>query len=271
MAVDEAVARRRGRRWFVGTTVALVVAAILPMWFGWPNFMGDTVQGQFAYGQPLPVVFHYRAWALNPRGAAESEWHLSRAWAAHAGLDLLTLAVALVVAWRLLRAGGWAPWLRAAGVLAVFLVLKPVAWVDAWRQLSAIRREAWVERAVTDVERWSADPAWVASRTGRPDDWLQPHFLLMRNGEWLTFCQVAGKTDRTLDDVFVAKGADGRWYYSEFHFCVGLVTARMMGPFASLADFVEQLDRDGSFPTEVSSGPPIGDAHRETWRARHRR
>jgi hypothetical protein len=48
-----------------------------------------------------------------------------------------------------------------------------------------------------------------------------------RNGEWLAYTNVCRKEDRHIHDLFLARGSDGRWYYSTYHFCIGMIVLRM--------------------------------------------
>lgn len=283
MTPDEITLRRRCRRCLAVTACVLIVLAVLPRWLTLVNFHETTTHRFVDLGQPLPVAVLYQVRGLPDGQPQLSEWYVSRTGLANAAIDLLLLGLGLVWAWWLLHAGRRLLWLRAAGVVLVFMaaifvvifagaVLR-VDSVSAWHQVREARREAWINRAVKDVAQWTADPAWIAAqrqaatppgRTQPDAETVLPHFLAMTNGEWIAFCQEAGKVDPTIDDVFVGKGSDGKWYYSEFHFCVNMISARMMVPFASLADFVAQVDHMGGESSQVSTTatPPAGAAHR---------
>src|SRR2546426_4981267 len=54
--------------------------------------------------------------------------------------------------------------------------------------------------------------------------WLTDKMILMQNGEWLVYESHCSKEKpRLVKDIFLAKGSDGNWYYSTFHFCVGMI------------------------------------------------
>jgi hypothetical protein len=54
----------------------------------------------------------------------------------------------------------------------------------------------------------------------------------MTNGEYLVYAHIDAKEDGRIHDIFIARGSDGKWYYSTFHFCIGMVTlaAEVLGP-----------------------------------------
>ena len=61
--------------------------------------------------------------------------------------------------------------------------------------------------------------------------------ILMRKGEWLAYTNVCRKQDRHIYDLFLARGSDGRWYYSTYHFCIGMIVLRMEEQPEDLAEF----------------------------------
>jgi hypothetical protein len=53
--------------------------------------------------------------------------------------------------------------------------------------------------------------------------WLSGDLILMKNGEWLAYrCANAHESPR-ISDHFIAKGSDGKWYYTSNHFCKGML------------------------------------------------
>ena len=58
--------------------------------------------------------------------------------------------------------------------------------------------------------------------------WLTDKLILMKSGEWLVYKSHCSKEEpHIVRDIFLAKGSDGKWYYSTFHFCVGMCVLRM--------------------------------------------
>ena len=59
------------------------------------------------------------------------------------------------------------------------------------------------------------------------EGWLTDKMILMQSGGWLVYRSHCAKEEpRLVKDIFLAKGSDGKWYYSTFHFCVGVVELR---------------------------------------------
>jgi hypothetical protein len=115
--------------------------------------------------------------------------------------------------------------------------------------LSSARR-AWKERSIADIAARVADPSWPTNEFGRlkprstndPSDdasWLSDHIILTRKGEWLAYANSCQKQDGRIADIFLARGSDGHWYYSTYHFCVGMVVLRMEEQPEDLATFAK--------------------------------
>ncbi len=98
-------------------------------------------------------------------------------------------------------------------------------------KLSA-RRE-WKERSIAEISACIAGSAWpgnelalLKTRTGEAG-WLSDHMILMRNGDRLAYANSCQKQDGRMPDIFLARGSDGLWYYSTYHFCIGMIVLRM--------------------------------------------
>jgi hypothetical protein len=106
-------------------------------------------------------------------------------------------------------------------------------WVVGHR-LQAARRH-WKNDAIPAIANWSEDGSWrtqeIEILTKRTNDqrviaegWLTDKMILMQSGEWLVYKSHCSKAEPHLvKDIFLARGSDGKWYYSTFHFCVGMV------------------------------------------------
>jgi len=145
----------------------------------------------------------------------------------------------------------------AVGVLGASVV---------WGGCSGIRE--WAERrgnptlgeyraaAVAEVGRLADNEQWVEEQADvlqgendwRERKWFTDRFILMRNGDWMTYWYRCSKGDRPKKqllrgshtyDIFIGKGSDGKWYYTTFHFCVGMVVLRTEEQPTDLAAFVD--------------------------------
>jgi hypothetical protein len=104
---------------------------------------------------------------------------------------------------------------------------------------SKVQRKAWKEAAIPEITRLAANRDWLAAETARLENgetnrpvlasgWLTDRLILMENREWLVYKSHCSKAaPRLVEDIFLAKGSDGRWYYSTFHFCLGMLTLIM--------------------------------------------
>lgn len=112
-------------------------------------------------------------------------------------------------------------------------------------------RRAWKDQALTDLSARVENLASISNEVTQlqvraqkeMDDsggWISPGLVVMQNGEWLVCTNICRKEDRRISDLFLAYGSDGRWYYSTYHFCIGMVTLRMMDPSDDLTTFVEE-------------------------------
>lgn len=127
-----------------------------------------------------------------------------------------------------------------------------VFWLKANTGLRAKPRRAWKDNAIADIFQKSTDAGWIESQlaelNSRPPDawpevhWLSESLLLMKDGEYIVYCQCCSKQDSRIHDIFVGRGSDGKWYYTTYHFCIGMFVLTSMsrhGQPASLADFVD--------------------------------
>jgi hypothetical protein len=139
------------------------------------------------------------------------------------------------------------------GLLVVSCVAS-IAWLLRDRVQPA--RRQWKEQAIPAIARRAEDKPWrlqeieiVTKRTNDQrvlaDGWLTDKLILMENGEWLVYQSHCSKEEpHIVRDIFLAKGSDGKWYYSTFHFCIGMVSLIMLQETrpSSLAAFAQEYN-----------------------------
>jgi hypothetical protein len=77
-----------------------------------------------------------------------------------------------------------------------------------------------------------------ASRgAGDRQEWTGEHVLLMTNDDYLVYASRHGFNNGFVDHLFLARGSDGRWYYSTYHFCNRMVALMSDDPPASITEF----------------------------------
>lgn len=110
-------------------------------------------------------------------------------------------------------------------------------------------RKAWKQKAIADITTRVANPAWLsnelasltvkAGQTEGYEAWLSDSLILMKSGEWLCYTNICVKQPGGIHDLFIARGSDGTWYYSTFHFCIGMVVLRCQEQPEDLKSFCE--------------------------------
>ena len=117
-------------------------------------------------------------------------------------------------------------------------------------RLHAKPRREWKEQAIAVIERRMTDRPTLqleidgvtktsAATRPAPDSWAGENVLVMKNGDWIAYESICSKEDSRIHDLFIGRGSDGKWYYSTFHFCVGMTTLRQTEEWQpeSLAQF----------------------------------
>jgi hypothetical protein len=133
-------------------------------------------------------------------------------------------------------------WLIAIAVLLA--IVAGVFLIPPWavRQRQYMARKDWKQQAIPEIAKFSDDSKWVSEEiallcsgeaTGNQsiiaDRWLTDRMILTASGEWLVYKSHCNKVPpHQVRDIFLAKGSNGRWYYSTCHFCVGMCALVMV-------------------------------------------
>ena len=127
--------------------------------------------------------------------------------------------------------------LLVAGVLLLVGAILAALPSFMSHRLQAARRH-WKNDAIPAIAKLAEDKRWLSQEIGiltnrtadqrvLAEGWLTDKLILMRSGEWLIYRSHCSKEKpHFVKDIFLAKGSDGNWYYSTFHFCVGMITLR---------------------------------------------
>jgi hypothetical protein len=70
--------------------------------------------------------------------------------------------------------------------------------------------------------------------------WAHDHVILMTNGQYLVYAFWHGFNSGAVDHLFLARGTDGKWYYSTYHFCSHMAGILGDDPAGSLGEFVSR-------------------------------
>lgn len=141
---------------------------------------------------------------------------------------------------------------RRKTILLGFLLLFAlgIGYLSHRDPLISTHRIAWKNSALADISSNLGSSSWFSSESNRlhkiaaqrPDDpsgWISKNLILMKNGDWLVFESISHKENPRIYDFFLAKGSDGQWYYSTYHFCKDNVALKMDDQSASLPEFVK--------------------------------
>lgn len=136
-------------------------------------------------------------------------------------------------------------------VIAAALLLAIIGGCAILRppSLQSSARRTWKDKSIAEITTRIAAPGWPSNEfahlearsTDDPSgdtDWLSNHVIVTRKGEWLAYANVCQKQDKRIHDLFLARGSDGRWYYSTYHFCVDMIVLRIDEQPDDLAAFV---------------------------------
>jgi hypothetical protein len=116
-------------------------------------------------------------------------------------------------------------------------------------ELHSAARRAWKNDSLAQIAARADDADWRKQEQirlsnqevhslGSSERWLSDQLILMSNGDWLIYTNVCHKQKGHIHDLFLAKGSDGQWYYSTYHFCSGMMVLREEEQSATRADFV---------------------------------
>ena len=133
------------------------------------------------------------------------------------------------------------------GTCGLLIVIGAVAIGGRDTLRSGARRD-WKETAIVGISSRLADPAWASNELAElkmegaveasdSDGWLSKRLIVMRNGDWLAYSSICRKENSSIHDLFLGRGSDDQWYYSTYHFCVGMVVLRMEEQSEDLAAF----------------------------------
>ena len=126
-------------------------------------------------------------------------------------------------------------YITALAIVAVAIAAAGVALRRPTQRLRASERVEWGRGAIAAVTADVQNSGWLDAEVARLQSgpaheqadllpWVSERLILMSNGDWLVYRNICQKEDRRICDIFVARGFDGKWYYSTFHFCIGMVS-----------------------------------------------
>lgn len=109
-------------------------------------------------------------------------------------------------------------------------------------------RKVWKDEALTQIANTSLTNSEILTEIDQikhPTSdlnfgWANEHVISMTNGEYLVYAFYHGFNNGFVDHLFLARGSDGRWYYSTYHFCNEMAAVRGDDPPGSIAEFAKR-------------------------------
>jgi hypothetical protein len=132
----------------------------------------------------------------------------------------------------------------ALGLVAA-LVYGPPA-VQTWQQSARAKKEReWTQKTVQQLQQASSPSPDVGRGTNGPY-WITEDYLIFSNG-WAAYKIHSIHANDGMGDIALLRGSDGVLYWSQFHFCGGIISdfrdslnLRESGRPENLKDFLEK-------------------------------
>jgi len=135
----------------------------------------------------------------------------------------------------------------AAAAAVILMVCGALVTLTQW-YFPNIRREAiavFQRDAIAEVTRLTQDTKWIEERLAPIAEvtwnsaWFSQDMIIMTNCEWIVCQAGCRKSNWKIDDIFIGRASDGKWYYTTYHFCTQMSWLEGNGPSKSLASFAK--------------------------------
>jgi hypothetical protein len=120
------------------------------------------------------------------------------------------LAWVALASWLLILVFGWKPFLR-------YHYNRERANWKAWALPHLVRQSVTNEEMRDEFEALKAGPGDEKFFV-----WARKNIVMMTNGEYLVYAFRHGFNSGFVDHLFLARGSNGHWYYSTYHFCMDM-------------------------------------------------
>ncbi len=161
----------------------------------------------------------------------------------------------------------------AGGATLLCVVAVGLVGFAGGQQLNSKARKEWKGKAISEITQRASNAASFAKEIDllktKPsvesewDRWISEDLILMTNGEWMVYRNICAKEKGRIPDLFIGRASDGKWYYSTYHFCIGMIVLKtMMEQPESLAKF-----RDDCYLREFDGHSD--ECLKKTWPPKH--
>ena len=100
-------------------------------------------------------------------------------------------------------------------------------------------RVEWKDQALEDLQTIDT-AASIPNFNDLHEGWFSQQGIVMADGSWIAYRSKCHKEDPNINDIFIGRASDGKWYYSTYHFCIGACVILMDDRPESLASFVKE-------------------------------
>lgn len=138
----------------------------------------------------------------------------------------------------------------AAISVVILCIIAWVAFVAVKRsdEFHTPERRQWKNEVITAITKDLENPSYLKERFGEvpkpmgefdtsEPQWLTEDTIVFRDASWLAYRAQTHKNDPKFHDIFIARASDGKWYFSDFHFCKQMMVLESNGQPTSLDQF----------------------------------
>ena len=85
----------------------------------------------------------------------------------------------------------------------------------------------WKDRAIQEISKQVEE----SKEPKEEENWLTQEWIICKNGEWVAYRAVDGshpwhENSADFASIFICYTSDKKWYYSTYHFCIGMTAFR---------------------------------------------
>lgn len=132
--------------------------------------------------------------------------------------------------------------------IPVFFVILIAGFRAVMKHRYEHARKVWKDEALAQIAKTSMTNQEILTEIDQikhptPNldfGWANEHVLLMTNDEFLIYEFRHGFNSGFVDHLFLARGSNGRWYYSTYHFCNGMAGVIGDEQPGSIAEFAKR-------------------------------
>lgn len=121
-------------------------------------------------------------------------------------------------------------------------------------------RRQWKNDTIAAISKDLQNPDYLKARLGEvpqpmsefdtsEPQWLTDDTIVCRDATWLAYRAQTHKNAPKIHDIFIARASNGKWYYSDYHFCKQMMVLASSGQPETLDQLKKEyylVEFDGS-------------------------